>query len=99
MNLSLGVLYVEQLKNMYDLRFSWSDYEEYLLLGYKNPVRTSQESHYISATEPSRLIVCKISGIHGVTMKNAVSRNIKTYFIPHRIKLRLRYIAQPVNTM
>jgi hypothetical protein len=27
---------------------------------YKNPVRTSQETHYISATEPVRLMICKI---------------------------------------
>jgi hypothetical protein len=26
----------------------------------KNPVRTSQETHYDSATEPSRLMLCKI---------------------------------------
>jgi hypothetical protein len=33
--------------------------------GIKNPVRTSQETHYISAIEPNRLILCKISGVHG----------------------------------
>jgi hypothetical protein len=36
------------------------DYEECPLLGYKNPVRTSQETHSFSATEPSRLMLCKI---------------------------------------
>jgi hypothetical protein len=36
------------------------DYEEWHLLGYKNPVRTSQETHYVSATEPSRLMLCNI---------------------------------------
>jgi hypothetical protein len=30
-----------------------------------NPVRTSQETHYVSATEPSRLMLCKICGFHG----------------------------------
>jgi hypothetical protein len=35
-------------------------HEECRLLGYKNPVRTSQETHYFSATESSRLILCKI---------------------------------------
>jgi hypothetical protein len=30
------------------------------LLGYKNPVRTSQETHYVSATESSQLMLCKI---------------------------------------
>jgi hypothetical protein len=35
-------------------------FEECRLLGYKNPVRTSQETHYISVTELSRLMLCKI---------------------------------------
>jgi hypothetical protein len=29
--------------------FHGSDYEEYRLLAYKDPVRTSQETHYVSA--------------------------------------------------
>jgi hypothetical protein len=33
---------------------------EFRVLGYKNPVRTSQETHYISATEPNPLILSKI---------------------------------------
>jgi hypothetical protein len=37
-----------------------SDYEECRLLGYKNQVRTSQETHYVSTTEPSQLMLCKI---------------------------------------
>jgi hypothetical protein len=41
------------------------DCEECRLLGYKTPVRTSQETHYISATEPSRLMLCKIWGFQG----------------------------------
>jgi hypothetical protein len=40
--------------------FHGGDYEECRLLGYKNPVPTSQETHYVSATEPSRLMLCKI---------------------------------------
>jgi hypothetical protein len=36
------------------------DYEECRLLGYKPPVRTSQETHYVSATEPSQLMLCKV---------------------------------------
>jgi hypothetical protein len=39
--------------------------EECRLLGYKNPVRTSQETHYVSATETSQLILCKMRRIHG----------------------------------
>jgi hypothetical protein len=45
--------------------FRRSDYEEYLLLGYKTQVRTSQEIHFISPADPSQLMRCKISGFHG----------------------------------
>jgi hypothetical protein len=41
------------------------DYEECRLLAYKNPIRTSQETHYVSATEPSQLMLCEIWGFHG----------------------------------
>jgi hypothetical protein len=41
------------------------DYEECRLLGYKNPVHTSQETHYVSATESIQLMLCKIWGIRG----------------------------------
>jgi hypothetical protein len=40
--------------------FHGGDYEECRLLGNKNPVCTSQETHYISATELSLLMVCRI---------------------------------------
>jgi hypothetical protein len=40
--------------------FHDDDYEECRLLGYKKPFRTSQETHYISTTEPSQLMLCKI---------------------------------------
>jgi hypothetical protein len=36
------------------------DYEECRLLGYKIPVLTSQETHYVSARESSRLMLSKI---------------------------------------
>jgi hypothetical protein len=42
-----------------------SDYEECRLLGYENPVRTSQETHYFSTRESSYLMLCKIWGFHG----------------------------------
>jgi hypothetical protein len=45
--------------------FHCGDYEECRLLGYKNPVGTSQETHYVSATDSSRIILCKIWGFHG----------------------------------
>jgi hypothetical protein len=44
--------------------FHGGDYEECRLLGYINPVRTSQQTHYISTTESSRLMLCKIWGFH-----------------------------------
>jgi hypothetical protein len=37
-----------------------ADYEECRLLGYKTPVRTSQETHYVSTTEPSQLMLRKV---------------------------------------
>jgi hypothetical protein len=45
--------------------FRGGDYEECRLLGYKNAVRTSQETHYLSATKPSRLMLRKFWGFHG----------------------------------
>jgi hypothetical protein len=30
----------------------------------KTPLRTSQQTHYVSATEPSQLMLCKIWGFH-----------------------------------
>jgi hypothetical protein len=45
--------------------FNGSDYEECRLLRYKNPVCTSQETHYVSTTESSQLMLCKIWGFHG----------------------------------
>jgi hypothetical protein len=45
--------------------FQSGDYEKCLLLGYKNTVRTSQETHCVSATEPSRLKLCEIWEFHG----------------------------------
>jgi hypothetical protein len=38
--------------------------------------------HYVSATEPNRLMLCKIWGFHGA-MRNAFC-DIKTQFVPHR---------------
>jgi hypothetical protein len=45
--------------------FHGGGYEECRLLGYKNPVRTSQEKHYVSAIEPSWLMLYTIWGFHG----------------------------------
>jgi hypothetical protein len=40
-------------------------YVECGLLGYKNRVRTSQETHYVSNTKPSQLMLCKVRFFHG----------------------------------
>jgi hypothetical protein len=66
-----------------------SDYEEGHPLGYKNPVRTSQETHYFSATEPSRLMLCKIWSFHSgyyeecclLEYKNPVRTSQETHYV------------------
>jgi hypothetical protein len=69
--------------------FHGGNYEEYRLLGYKNPVRTSQETHYVSATEPNQLMLCKISCFHGgdyeeyrlLGYKNSVRTSQETHYV------------------
>jgi hypothetical protein len=34
------------------------------IVGYKIQAHTSQKTHYLSATEPSQLMLCKIRGFH-----------------------------------
>jgi hypothetical protein len=77
---------------------------------YTNPVRTSQETHYISATEPNRLVLfretvavyCENHTEHTNTLcgQNAELCNIdksSPYLTGNT--LRLRYKAQPVNAV
>jgi hypothetical protein len=45
--------------------FHGGDYEECRLLGYKNPICTSQETHNISTTEHNRLMLFKIWSFPG----------------------------------
>jgi hypothetical protein len=62
--------------------------EECRLLRYKNPVRTSQETYYFSAAEPSRLMLSKIWGFHGgdyeecrlLGYRNPVRTSQETYY-------------------
>jgi hypothetical protein len=69
--------------------FHGGDYEECRLLRYKNPVCTSQETHYVSATESSRLMLCKIWGFHGgdyeecrlLGYKNPVRTSQETHYV------------------
>jgi hypothetical protein len=41
------------------------DYEECRFVGYIETIRTSQEAHYVSSTDPSRLMLCRIWDFHG----------------------------------
>jgi hypothetical protein len=69
--------------------FPCGGYEECRLLGYKNTVRTLQETHYFSATEPSPLMLCKIWGFHGsdyeefrlLGYKNPVRTSQETHYL------------------
>jgi hypothetical protein len=69
--------------------FHGDDYEECRPLGYKNPVRTSQETHYVSVAESSRLMLCKIWGFHGddyeecrpLGYKNPVRTSQETHYV------------------
>jgi hypothetical protein len=59
------------------------------LLAYKYPDRTSQETYYVSATEPSQLMLCKIWGFHGadyeecrlLAYKNPVRSSQETHYV------------------
>jgi hypothetical protein len=79
--------------------FGGGDCEECRPLGYENPVRTSQETHYVSATEPSQLMLCKIWRFHGsdyeecrlLGYKNPVRTSQETHYVsatePNRLTL------------
>jgi hypothetical protein len=57
--------------------FHSGDCEECRLLGYKNPVRTSQETHYVSATERTQLMRVWFGVFTAVPTKNAVFRDAR----------------------
>jgi hypothetical protein len=69
------------------------DKEECSLLGYKTPVRTSQETQYVSVREPSQLMLCKFEVFTAVTMKNVVLWDIEPHFVLHR-----RHITFPLES-
>jgi hypothetical protein len=73
--------------------FHGGDYEECRLLGYKTPVRTSQETHYVSATESSHLMLCKIVGFHGGHYEECRLLGYKNQFVLHR-----RHITSPLQS-
>jgi hypothetical protein len=69
--------------------FHGSDYKECRVLGYENLLCTSQETHYVSTTESSRLKLCKIWGLHGndskewrlLGYKNLVRTSQETHYV------------------
>jgi hypothetical protein len=74
--------------------FYGSDYEECRPLGYKNPVCTAQETHCVSTTESSLLMLyVSFEVFTAVTMKNVVFWDIKTQFVLHR-----RHITYPLQS-
>jgi hypothetical protein len=76
--------------------FLGGDYEECRLLGYKNPDYTSQETHYVNATETSQLMLCKIWGFHGsdyeecrlLGYKTPVLTSQETHYVPATVSSR-----------
>jgi hypothetical protein len=75
--------------------FHGGDYEECRLLGYKNPVRTSQETHYVSTTETSQLMLCKIWGVRGGDYEECRLLGYKNSPYLAGDTLHLCYRAQP----
>jgi hypothetical protein len=79
--------------------FHGDDYEKCRLLVYKIPVRTSQETHYVSATEPSRLMLSKIWSCHCGDYEKC---RLLGYKSPVRTWQETHYIsetAQPFHAM
>jgi hypothetical protein len=70
--------------------FQGGDYEECRLLGYKYPVRTSQETRYVAATELSRLMLCKIWGFQGGDYEEC---SLLGYKYPVRTSQETRYVS------
>jgi hypothetical protein len=66
------------------------DHEDCLLLGYKNPIRTSQETHYVCTTELSLLMLCQIWGFYGGDYEECL---LLGYKYPVRISQETHYIC------
>jgi hypothetical protein len=82
--------------------FHGGDCEECRLLGYKSPVHTSQQTHYVCITETSLLMVLRSEIFTAVTMKNAVFWDIKpssyltgnTLYLHYRDLVSLRSVRR-----
>jgi hypothetical protein len=75
--------------------FHGGDYEECRLLGYNNPVHTSQETHYfsitdVSSTESSQLMLYKIYGFRSGDYKEC---RLLGYKYPVRISQETHYVS------
>jgi hypothetical protein len=75
------------------------DYEECRLLGYRNPVRSSQETHYVSATAPSRLMLFKLWGFHVGDYAECRFLGYIKAFPTSQETLRFNYGAKPINAV
>jgi hypothetical protein len=75
------------------------DYEECRLLGYKNSVPISQETHYLSTTELSQLMLCKILGFHDGDYEECGLLGYKNPGRTSQDKHCLHHSAQTVNAM
>jgi hypothetical protein len=60
-----GIQVVTEKSNPPYTKQTYRHNEKCRLLGYKNPGRTSQETHYVSVREQNRLMLWKIWGLHG----------------------------------
>jgi hypothetical protein len=63
---------------------------QFILLGYRNPVRTSQKTHYVSATEPNRLMLCKICGVLACDYEEC---RLLSYKKPNHTSQEIHYVS------
>jgi hypothetical protein len=77
--------------------FHCGDYEECSLLGYKNPVRTSHETHYFTPIEPTRLMLCNIRSFPS---GDCEGRRLLWYNTPFHTSHETHYVSasKPVFT-
>jgi hypothetical protein len=52
--------------------------------GYRNPFRTSQETHYFSATELSQVMLCRVCVFYEGDYEECRLLGYKTEFVLHR---------------
>jgi hypothetical protein len=79
-NILLLLYRVQPVTSLKIWSFHGSDYEEFPLLGYENPVRTSQKTYQSSATDPRQLILCKIWDFRGGDYEECRTSQETPYF-------------------